>query len=219
MSFPSIVDGGNGAIGEVRQAVGPGRLLLDVPRMAVRTGPGRYRPDAGRPAGLTFAGFLAAAVGPPSSRPSHAVAGATAASEGGGFVPRPANSSLPYDGVIQSAARVYNVDPSLVRAVVKAESNFDPSAVSKAGAKGLMQLMPGTASAYGVTNPFDPVQSVFAGTAFLGSLLRRFGGDVTRALAAYNAGPGAVETYHGVPPYPETQRYVGEVLNYQKEMG
>ena len=216
MSIPSIVGGADGTVARVRQAAGPSRLLLDVPRMAFRASGGRPPSGEAVPSTLTFASFMAgtSSAGAP---PSRAAVGAVA-SAGGGFVPRAAKPTLPYDAVIQAAARVYNVDPALVRAVVKAESNFTPTAVSKAGAKGLMQLMPGTASAYGVTDPFDPVQNVFAGTAFLGSLLRRYGGDVTRALAAYNAGPRAVDTYHGVPPYRETQKYVGEVLSYQKEM-
>lgn len=123
-----------------------------------------------------------------------------------------APSSGTYDTEIDAAARRYGVDPALVKAVVQQESGFDPNARSNAGAAGLMQLMPATAAGLGVTDPFDPAQSIDAGTRYLKGQLDRFGGDVSLALAAYNAGPGAVERYGGVPPYPETQRYVQSVL-------
>ena len=117
-----------------------------------------------------------------------------------------------YDPEIASAAQKYGVDPKLVHAVIEQESGFDPNATSPAGAQGLMQLMPATARGYGVTNPYDPKQSIDAGTRYLAGQLDRFGGDVSLALAAYNAGPGAVERFGGVPPYPETQRYVASIL-------
>ncbi|ACX52402.1 Lytic transglycosylase catalytic [Ammonifex degensii KC4] len=107
--------------------------------------------------------------------------------------------------------------PGLVEAVARAESGLNPRAVSRAGAMGLMQLMPGTARALGVTDPFDPVQNVEAGARYLRQLLDRFGGDLRLALAAYNAGPGAVERYRGIPPYPETQAYVEKVLRFLQE--
>ena len=96
--------------------------------------------------------------------------------------------------------------------MVKAESNFDPAAVSRAGAKGLMQLMDGTSRGYGVTSPFDPVQNVYAGTAFFGELLDKYRGNASLALAAYNAGPDTVDKYRGIPPFPETRQYVERVL-------
>lgn len=128
----------------------------------------------------------------------------------------PPQASNPYAPEIAAAAARYGVDPALIRAVIQHESGFDPASTSSAGAAGLMQLMPGTATSLGVTDPYDPVQSIDGGTRYLRSMLDRFGGDVALALAAYNAGPGAVARYGGIPPYTETQRYVERVLaDYQ----
>ena len=118
----------------------------------------------------------------------------------------------PYEEEIRRAADEAGVPASLVRAVCRAESGYDPRAVSRVGAQGLMQLMPSTAAGLGVTDPFDPAQSLRGGARYLRAQLDRFGGDVAKAVAAYNAGPGAVERYGGVPPYAETQRYVSRVL-------
>lgn len=123
---------------------------------------------------------------------------------------RPRARSL-YDGLIEEASAAHGVSTSLVRAIVQVESEFDAFAVSSAGAQGLMQLMPATAVRYGVTNPFDPRQNVFAGVRYLRFLLDLFGGDVTLASAAYNAGENAVLRYGRVPPYRETQGYVRKV--------
>jgi soluble lytic murein transglycosylase-like protein len=113
--------------------------------------------------------------------------------------------------LVARAALAQRLDPALVRAVVQAESGFNPRAVSPAGAKGLMQLMDATAQALGVRDPFDPAQNLAGGTRYLRQLLTQFG-DERLALAAYNAGPGAVQRYGGIPPYAETQRYVRTVL-------
>ena len=118
------------------------------------------------------------------------------------------------DDIFHSASEKYGVPLNLLKAVAKAESDFDPSAVSSCGAEGIMQLMPSTASSLGVQNSFDPEQNVMGGAKYLGQLLTAFGGDPKLAVAAYNAGGGAVRKYGGIPPYKETQNYVKTVLGY-----
>jgi soluble lytic murein transglycosylase-like protein len=117
---------------------------------------------------------------------------------------------------VVAAAREYELEPALIHAVISAESGYDPLARSPKGAKGLMQLMPATAERYGVDNPLDPKQNIYGGAAYLRDLLRMFGNDVQLALAAYNAGEGAVMQHGSIPPYRETIQYVPKVLSYYK---
>jgi soluble lytic murein transglycosylase-like protein len=119
-----------------------------------------------------------------------------------------------FSDLINAAAQKYGIDPALLKGLIRQESNFNPNAKSPAGAAGLCQLMPGTAAALGCSNPLDPAQAVDAGAKYLSQQLKAFGGDVRKALAAYNAGPGAVQRYGGVPPYAETQNYVRSVMSF-----
>lgn len=116
--------------------------------------------------------------------------------------------------MILKAAKQNNLRPELLEAVVQVESGYNPDALSNKGASGLMQLMPATAQALGVNDPFDPEQNLMGGAKYLRQQLDRFNGDEKKALAAYNAGPGAVTRYNGIPPYPETQKYVNKVLSF-----
>jgi soluble lytic murein transglycosylase-like protein len=116
------------------------------------------------------------------------------------------------NALIDQAAANQRVPRNLIAAVIIAESHGDPSAISRAGAQGIMQLMPGTAIQYGVVNPFDAAQNIAGGSAYLHDLLRRYKGNVKLAVAAYNAGPGAVDAAHGIPPFAETRAYVARVI-------
>jgi soluble lytic murein transglycosylase-like protein len=170
------------------EALDPRRVLQDM----------RVMPEPAAPKGSDFAAKLQEKVAAPD------------ASADAGGVGR-------WDGLIESHASRTGVDPSLLRAVMQVESGGMPHSLSKAGAAGLMQLMPGTAAGLGVTDPFDPEQSVRGGSDYLRQMLDRFG-DVNLAVAAYNAGPEAVEAHGGVPPYPETQQYVRRVLQEARRL-
>lgn len=122
------------------------------------------------------------------------------------------------DSCIELASRKYDVPPELIRGIIKAESGFKPNAVSSAGAQGLMQLMPGTAEDLGVKNPFDIYENIDGGVRYFKQMMNEFDGDVKRSLAAYNAGPGAVKRYDGVPPYRETLHYIRKVMKYSNGM-
>jgi soluble lytic murein transglycosylase-like protein len=162
--------------------------------------------------GKDFASQLTAATSaalPAASVASPLPAATAAAPATAGTSALPAG--VPYAAEITAAARKYGLDPALLAGLVRQESNFDPTAGSPAGARGLTQLMPATAASLGVTDVTDPVQALDGGAKYLAQQLQAFGGDVTKALAAYNAGPGAVQRYGGVPPYAETQDYVKKV--------
>ena len=152
-----------------------------------------------------------------SDRPKDAAARSFAVARGDAFLTtRPVNIRRvsAYDGLITEHSAMHGVRADLVRAVIQAESGFDPAARSIKGAMGLMQLMPATAVAYGVRNPFDPAENIRAGVAYLKRLLEKYFQKEELALAAYNAGPGAVEKYGGVvPPYRETRNYVAKIQN------
>lgn len=150
----------------------------------------------------TFASRLATA----QAAPTATAAAATTATA--------ATGATPYAAEIQAAASRHGIDPALLTGLIRQESNFNPRAQSGAGARGLTQLMPGTAAGLGVTDPFDPAQAIEGGAKYLRQMLDRFGGDPAKALAAYNAGPGAVARFGGIPPYAETQSYVRQVQAY-----
>lgn len=166
--------------------------------------------------GASFAAMVQAELAAQNAQPAPGAAG----SSGDAVAAAGAPSMVPpaqIDQLVQTNAAQWNVDPALVKAIIANESGFNANATSNVGAQGLMQLMPGTAAGLGVTNAYDPAQNVWGGTKYIKGLLDRFNGDVRMAVAAYNAGPGAVEKYGGVPPYAETQNYVQNVLSsYQK---
>ncbi len=122
--------------------------------------------------------------------------------------------SVNLDDIFQKAADTYNVPVDLLKAVGKAESNFDPTSKSSAGAMGIMQLMPKTAASLGVTDAFDPYQNIMGGAKYLSQMLEQVNGNVEVALAAYNAGPGNVQKYGGIPPFEETHNYIAKVMDY-----
>jgi soluble lytic murein transglycosylase-like protein len=184
---------GVGARGTTAKATA---ALLKAQALSGSLGAAGSAPTAGSLGALSsFAGALASAQ---RSRPAAASASAAVPGE--------------YGSLVAEAARRNGVDPALVAGVIEAESGFNAGAVSPAGAQGLMQLMPSTARGLGVTDSLDPTQNVMGGAKLLRQLLDRYQGDTRLALAAYNAGPGAVDKHGGVPPYAETQRYVPKVL-------
>lgn len=170
-------------------------------------------PSAGQAATATASASAPAASTP---APVTSYAPASYAPAPAAAIPPPAggSASTPYDGAIAAAAARYNLDPAVLHGLIQQESGFDPNSRSSAGALGLTQLMPGTASSLGVANPLDPVESIEGGARYLSQMMSKFGGNTEEALAAYNAGPGAVSQYGGVPPYAETQDYVNKVLGY-----
>ena len=128
----------------------------------------------------------------------------------------PANSNVPnrYDRLITAAAKRHGISFSLLKAIIKVESDYNPRAVSKKGAKGLMQIMPATGKALNINNIFDPWENIMGGTEYFKQLFNRFDGKLPLALAAYNAGPEVVDRYKSIPPFRETERYVQKVMKY-----
>ena len=144
------------------------------------------------------------------------------AAEGTGFssaLSQEMEKTQPLEQIFQKAADTYGVDKSLLKAMAKAESEFDPNATSKSGAMGIMQLMPATAKSLGVTDAYDPEQNIMGGAKYIASLLDKYNGNVSYALAAYNAGSGNVDKYGGIPPFEETQNYVTKILGYLQNGG
>jgi soluble lytic murein transglycosylase-like protein len=139
---------------------------------------------------------------------------ASASSTGADASGSAAASGASYSSIINAAAAQYGIDPAVLEGLVHQESGFNPDAVSSAGAQGLTQVMPENDAADGITNPFDPTQSIYGGAKQLSEDLSEFNGNVSDALAAYNAGSAAVEHYGGIPPYAQTENYVSDVLSY-----
>lgn len=127
------------------------------------------------------------------------------------------HEAIPFHGIIVQAAGRYEVDPHLIRAIIFAESGYNPRAKSKKGARGLMQLMPSTARSLGVEDIYDPEENIDGGVRYFRSLLDRFGGDVQLALAAYNAGSRHVRNYEGIPPFKATRHYINKVLKFHEK--
>jgi soluble lytic murein transglycosylase-like protein len=162
---------------------------------------------------LVLGGLVGAAAHP--ALPPVVVATVEVSESGFRALPRGAE----FESLIREASETHGVDPDLVRAVIRAESEFDPQARSRAGAQGLMQLMPALSRELGVTDPYDPRQNVFGGVRYLSRLLQRHQGDVGLAVASYNAGPTRVSRYKGIPPFPETRGYVRKVRRLLVQAG
>jgi soluble lytic murein transglycosylase-like protein len=182
----------------------------ELPASTVATPAGAQGSSGGFASALQAATAEDTASGVVGSAPS----GYQALAQGAGATGASGEAGGEYEALIDQAASRNGLDPAVLHGLIQQESGFDPSATSSAGASGLTQLMPGTASSLGVADPLDASESIEGGARYLGQLTSEFGGNTEDALAAYNAGPGAVEQYGGIPPYAETQSYVSKVLGY-----
>jgi soluble lytic murein transglycosylase-like protein len=201
------------SVASVVERVAQLQALMGVGPTAAPAAPAQTSPASGtstgfaaRLAAVSGAGATTGATAPTAPTPGATATGATGANPAG------KGANTPYAAEIDAAAAKYNVDPALLRGLIRQESNFNANAGSPAGARGLTQLMPGTAAALGV-NPSIPAQAIEGGAKYLRQQLDKFG-KPELALAAYNAGPGAVSRYGGIPPYAETQNYVRKVMAY-----
>lgn len=158
--------------------------------------------------------IINATAAPENSDPAQATAPAGTASDFDSYL---SSSSTTMDDIFQKASQTYGVSVNLLKAIAKQESNFDAKATSHCGAQGVMQLMPGTAAALGVSDAYDPEQNIMGGAKYISQLLAKYNGDIPLALAAYNAGSGNVAKYGGIPPFKETQNYVAKVTAYMNE--
>lgn len=163
--------------------------------------------------GATPALGEATALTPPTASPLPTATTATS-NNPSAFAAGEETGSVPFASTIEAACAKYGLNPNLLAGLIEQESHFDPTVGSAAGAQGLTELMPETAASLGVTDPHDPTQSIEGGARLLSEKLKEFGGNTELALAAYNAGSGAVQQYNGIPPYPETEQYVQKVLGY-----
>jgi soluble lytic murein transglycosylase-like protein len=204
MSFQERISAVNMRIQQIQSRFGSSGMAFTPASQVNMSSPHGPSPAAGATSNLTFEKLMATYQG--SSTHSAGYAGGPSKTPYTG-------SESDFAGIIKDASKAHGVDEDLIRAVIRQESGFNPGAESHCGAMGLMQLMPGTAKDLGVNNGFDARENVMGGVKYLKSLLDRFDGNVTKALAGYNAGPGAVEKHGGVPPYAETQNYVKNILS------
>ena len=192
---------GSAATGTTAGTAGPETVGTAGPETVSTVGP---ETAATAPTELTSPGAIPVSAASTGAIPVSASAtGATPVSASATTPPAGSSAATPYDGAIAQAAARYNLDPAVLHGLIQQESGFNPNSRSSAGALGLTQLMPGTASSLGVSNPLDPVQSIEGGARYLSQMMSQFGGNTADALAAYNAGPGAVHQYGGVPPMPK----------------